>query len=742
MIGKQEKGRSFRGCLKYVLEKTGAERIGGNVLGTTVDYLAAEFNAIRSLNHDLGVAVHHAMLSVAAHERRTDTQWQAIGADYLNRMGFEHCQYLIVRHTDEEHDHVHIVASRIQIPSGKTVPDSFEYRRSEAAIRELEQIYGLEPVQSSRGQLNHAPSTGEVRRFEKEKAQYEQGLRDLPPRPPILMVLQALITRLCTDQPTMSELVERLRESGVEVRVSLTKKQQLGISYQFAGEHYSGTQLGAAYQFGGLQRHQGVSYEPERDEGIRTELVGGHRTTAAVASADPPVAPAVAADAAAEFDFAAAVAEPEFDFAAAIGLAAAVERLDFWPGAAAQQIRAIGSQSLEVAADAGRFSDAAESLIEQEIFESVAADFERVRDCLERDRETAERTNRLRSQLAELARTALLQLGQFQRDYEQEQVDAEETEADWLTVAHLAIDSAQQMLAMLGSDSADGSRFVSGRRYQIEQQGSILTISESAGQSVLFRYDSDSQTYSSDCDLCAVQEMAEVLERAVSQIPRKQAMLELAHSFSPEFGYSVPSLAAIEQAETQVERVGRQIQPLKRQLVELTSELRLLQEQADDAGLFQSIAARLTGEPQRLEQLQLQQRDLARTILTLQKQQKEHQATADSAQAARQREEERLNGIYQHLSQQVQQSTGLQERRAIDEAVAFIILSSGKAQTERNLEALDFSPSVGQWRKKHSEQQQISRYVQEILDQVKPEQPVRSPQIRGVGSNQSELEIE
>jgi len=33
MIGKQTKGRGFRGALNYVLGKEGAEIVGGNMLG-------------------------------------------------------------------------------------------------------------------------------------------------------------------------------------------------------------------------------------------------------------------------------------------------------------------------------------------------------------------------------------------------------------------------------------------------------------------------------------------------------------------------------------------------------------------------------------------------------------------------------------------------------------------------------------------------------------------------------------
>lgn len=292
MIGKQEKGRSFRGCLKYVLEKPGAQFIGGNMLGESVNELAAEFNTVRQqLNPGLGVAVYHAMLAVPAHERRTNAQWGAIAADYLQQMGFGKCQYVVVRHTDEEHDHIHIVANRIQIPDGRTMSDSHDYRRSEDIIRSLERHYGLEPVTASYAQRDRAATTGEVRKFEKQQAQFEQGVRTLPPEPPIRLVLQALISRLCADQPTMPELIDRLVNRGVEVHLGFTQKQELGISYQFAGETHSGTGLGMAYTFPGLKKHQRVNYEPERDdEAIGAILGGGDRTRADVPAdlaADP-----------------------------------------------------------------------------------------------------------------------------------------------------------------------------------------------------------------------------------------------------------------------------------------------------------------------------------------------------------------------------------------------------------------------------------------------------------------------
>ena len=44
MIGKQTKGRSFRGLLNYLEGKEQAELIGGNMVGSNARELAAEFS--------------------------------------------------------------------------------------------------------------------------------------------------------------------------------------------------------------------------------------------------------------------------------------------------------------------------------------------------------------------------------------------------------------------------------------------------------------------------------------------------------------------------------------------------------------------------------------------------------------------------------------------------------------------------------------------------------------------------
>ncbi|WP_371260830.1 relaxase/mobilization nuclease domain-containing protein [Myxosarcina sp. GI1] len=58
--------------------------------------------------------------------------------DYIQGMGFEGSQYVVYCHGDKDHDHIHIVASRIRITDGTMINNIWDYVRSEKLIRELE----------------------------------------------------------------------------------------------------------------------------------------------------------------------------------------------------------------------------------------------------------------------------------------------------------------------------------------------------------------------------------------------------------------------------------------------------------------------------------------------------------------------------------------------------------------------------------------------------------------------------
>ncbi|MEG4446809.1 relaxase/mobilization nuclease domain-containing protein [Microcoleus sp. AT9_B5] len=266
MIGKQIKGTGFRGCLNYVLGKKDAALIGGTMCGQTPEELAAEFGIARQLRPNLKVAVFHATLSVDSTEKLEDSEendqrWLAIAANYMKAMEFDNNQYAVVKHSDTEHDHIHIVASRICLDGG-VVDDGWDYYKSQETIRQLERSYNLETVTPSWETDKRAQTTGERRQL---KSKGNKSVR---------VQLQDLIDEVTQDNPSMPEFVERLQQQGVEVQVTQTGiGLSKGISYNLDGVALSGTQLGKAYTFSGLQKHRGVSYDRGRDNALIEALM-------------------------------------------------------------------------------------------------------------------------------------------------------------------------------------------------------------------------------------------------------------------------------------------------------------------------------------------------------------------------------------------------------------------------------------------------------------------------------------
>ena len=98
--------------------------------------------------------------------------------------------------------------------------------------------------------------------------------RTQPPQAPIKEQLQQLIKSAADSEVTLPQLIQNLHESDVEVRAGLTRTgKSKGISYEYEGQHFSGSQLGAAFTFPGPQKYLGVNYDPGRDNARMQDLI-------------------------------------------------------------------------------------------------------------------------------------------------------------------------------------------------------------------------------------------------------------------------------------------------------------------------------------------------------------------------------------------------------------------------------------------------------------------------------------
>ena len=139
MIGKVITGRSFGGCIRYVLQKQDALILeGAGVRVQQTNQTINDFNLQRKYNPNLGQAVGHIALSWSINDlsKLNDEVMVNMAKEYLQKMKIQDTQYLMVKHQDRYHPHIHIVYNRVD-NNGKTIPDNFEKQRNVVVCKDM-----------------------------------------------------------------------------------------------------------------------------------------------------------------------------------------------------------------------------------------------------------------------------------------------------------------------------------------------------------------------------------------------------------------------------------------------------------------------------------------------------------------------------------------------------------------------------------------------------------------------------
>jgi len=263
MIQNIEKGRGFGGAVKYIIEKEKAELIGGTMLSNDVAGLIKEAAVVRGLNSKLKKAVFHASLSIGVDDNLTEEQWVEIGDRYMIEMGFENSPYILARHKDTEHDHVHIAALRIDTKTRKTVSDSKDFERGAKVVQQIEIDYGLTKVAQTPAQTKEKA----IKNLNKNELEMSVRTGMAAPR----QVLQNLVNEAIKDVPSIFEFIDRLEMAGVEVRPAVAKTGRMnGFSFKYNNIPFKASGLGK--QYGWKKLSESVNYEQERDSAKLIEI--------------------------------------------------------------------------------------------------------------------------------------------------------------------------------------------------------------------------------------------------------------------------------------------------------------------------------------------------------------------------------------------------------------------------------------------------------------------------------------
>ena len=146
MIAKIMKRSSFGNVVNYVFKdgKDAKLLASDGVRTNTLPNIVACFNDQASQNSKVRNIVGHTALSFSEKDKHqlNDERMVQIAHDYMEKMGIKNTQYIIVRHFDRDHPHIHIVYNRVD-NDGRTISDRNDQIRSAIICKELTMRYGL-----------------------------------------------------------------------------------------------------------------------------------------------------------------------------------------------------------------------------------------------------------------------------------------------------------------------------------------------------------------------------------------------------------------------------------------------------------------------------------------------------------------------------------------------------------------------------------------------------------------------
>lgn len=235
MIGKLKKGSSFGGCIRYVTGKDEAKILAsdGVLLGTNAE-IVQSFELQRQLNPRIKKPVGHIALSFKPDDkpRLTDDFMAKIALEYMQMMGINDTQFIIVRHHNTDNPHCHIVYNRIN-NEGKLISDAHDYRRNEQVTKALKSKYGL-----TYGTDKSKTNTRKLRNAERAKYEVHNAVKEA-------------LKGADSWQKFKNELAKR----GVHLEFVYKDKERTkvqGIRFCKDGYCFKGTQISRDYSFGKL----------------------------------------------------------------------------------------------------------------------------------------------------------------------------------------------------------------------------------------------------------------------------------------------------------------------------------------------------------------------------------------------------------------------------------------------------------------------------------------------------------
>jgi hypothetical protein len=205
------------------------------VRGHDYRLMANDFETIHSQRLSRSKPVFHAVMDFHRDERVDDTKMIEIAQKYLKEMGLINTQYAVVKHLDTDHNHMHLVANRVDY-EGQHLCIYPEILNSNDIVKKLVVEYDLIPAgKKDLRQTNlDALDNSETRKY----AIYRSVRECLPG---------------CRD---LDELERRLLRQDIDVRYRTNPEtgEKMGISFRYQNEAFKGSDIDADFSLRKIQQ--------------------------------------------------------------------------------------------------------------------------------------------------------------------------------------------------------------------------------------------------------------------------------------------------------------------------------------------------------------------------------------------------------------------------------------------------------------------------------------------------------
>lgn len=235
MIAKNIKGKSFKGCVSYVMNDTAELLEVEGVFADNTKDMIRSFAMQRSGRKEIKQPVGHIPMSFAPEdkERMTNDFMLQLAKEYMQEMGIKNTQYVIVRHHNTDNEHLHIIYNRID--NGlKLISVNQDYKRNIKTCKKLKDKYDLT--------------------YGKGKDRVKREKLNNPDK--VKHYIYDAIKKVLRTCKVPADLRFGLKKYGIELEFkhSRTTKKIEGVSFLYDNIAFKGSEIDRKFSYGNLQK--------------------------------------------------------------------------------------------------------------------------------------------------------------------------------------------------------------------------------------------------------------------------------------------------------------------------------------------------------------------------------------------------------------------------------------------------------------------------------------------------------